>query len=290
MDYNTILNWQVEEQVHTYSERDTMLYALGVGYGADPLDAGQLRFVYEKNLQATPTQAVVLGYPGFWMGDPATGIDAVRLVHGEQGLQIHQPLPVAGTVIGQTRVTGINDKGPDKGALVYTERQVFNHETGDLLATLTSTTFCRGDGGCGGDDPAPHAPHKLPERPADFQCDLPLVEQAALIYRLSGDYNPLHADPAVAKKAGFERPILHGLATMGVAGHALLKSCCDYDAGRLTSLRLRFTAPVYPGEILRTEIWQDDEQISFRCSVPARDRVVLSNGAAVISKLMPDKG
>lgn len=284
MDYKTILNWQVEEQVHSYTERDTMLYALGVGYGADPLDAGQLRFVYEPGLQAAPTQAVVLGYPGFWMGNPATGIDAVRLVHGEQGLQIHQPLPVAGTVIGQTRVTGINDKGPEKGALVYSERQVFNHETGDLLATLTSTTFCRGDGGCGGDDPAPYAPHKLPERPADFQCDLPLVEQAALIYRLSGDYNPLHADPAVAKKAGFERPILHGLATMGVAGHALLKSCCDYDAARLTSMRLRFSAPVYPGEVLHTEIWADGEQISFRCSVPARQQVVLSNGTATIVK------
>lgn len=284
MDYNTILNWQVEEQVHTYTERDTLLYALGVGYGADPLDVGQLRFVYEKNLQAAPTQAVVLGYPGFWMGDPATGIDAVRLVHGEQGLEIHQPLPVAGTVIGQTRVTGINDKGPEKGALVYSERKVFNEDTGDLLATLTSTTFCRGDGGCGGDDPAPYVPHQLPDRPADLACDLALVEQAALIYRLSGDYNPLHADPSVAKKAGFERPILHGLATLGVAGHALLKSCCNYDATRLTSMRLRFTAPVYPGEIIHTEIWVDDGQVSFRCSVQARDQVVLSNGAATISK------
>ena len=161
---------------------------------------------------------------------------------------------------------------------------MFNHETGDLLATLTSTTFCRGDGGCGGDDPAPYVPHKLPERPADLECELPLVEQAALIYRLSGDYNPLHADLEVASKAGFERPILHGLATMGVAGHALLKTCCDYDAARLTSMRLRFSAPVYPGEVLRTEIWRDQQQISFRCSVPARDQVVLSNGLATIAK------
>ena len=284
MDYQTILDWQIEEQVHTYTERDTMLYALGVGYGADPLDLKQLSFVYEKNLQAAPTQAVVLGYPGFWMGDPATGINAVKLVHGEQGLQIHQPLPTAGTVIGQTRVTGINDKGPEKGALVYSERKVFNHDNGDLLATLTSTTFCRGDGGCGGDDPAPYTPHKLPERSADFECDLPLTEQAALIYRLSGDYNPLHADLEVADKAGFKRPILHGLATMGVAGHALLKMCCEYDASRLTAMRLRFSAPVYPGEVIRTQIWQQAEQLSFRCSVPARDQVVLSNGAAVITK------
>lgn len=283
MDYDTILNWKIEERTHTYSERDTILYALGVGYGADPMDCGQLRFVYEKELQAAPTQAVVLGYPGFWMGDPATGINAVRLVHGEQGLQIHKPLPVAGTVVGESRVTGINDKGADKGALVYSERKVFDQANGDLLATLTSTTFCRGDGGCGGNDPAPYVPHTVPERPADLSCDLPLVEQAALIYRLSGDYNPLHADPEVAEKAGFERPILHGLATMGVAGHAILKSCCDYDASRLKLMRLRFSAPVYPGELLRTEMWRDGDQVSFRCLVPKRKQVVLSNGLATVA-------
>ena len=241
-------------------------------------DDRSLRVILERHVRAGESEC---GFASLWV---LCEVDAVRLVHGEQGLEIHQPLPVAGTVVGQTRVTGINDKGPDKGALVYSERKVFNHETGDLLTTLTSTTFCRGDGGCGGSDPAPYAPHPLPERPADMQCDLPQVEQAALIYRLSGDYNPLHADPEVAKKAGFDRPILHGLATMGVAGHALLKNCCNYDAARLTSMRLRFTAPVYPGETLRTEIWSEGEQISFRCSVPARDQVVLSNGAAIIEK------
>ena len=269
--------------VQTYSERDTMLYALGVGFGHDPVDPGQLGYVYEQNLQAVPSMASVLGYPGLWMREADTGIDWVRLVHGEQGIEWLAPLPVAGTVIGRTRVTGVNDKGPDKGALVYSERQVLDQASGKLLARLTATTFCRGDGGCGGDDPPPHAPHPLPEREPDLLCDLPTVPQAALIYRLSGDYNPLHADPEVAAKAGFERPILHGLATLGVATHAILRSCCDYQAARLRSLRLRFSAPVYPGETLRTEIWRDGAVISFRTRVVERDRVVLANGRAEVS-------
>ena len=122
-----------------------------------------------------------------------------------------------------------------------------------LLLLLGSLSW-----GCGGDDPAPHPVHRLPERVPEITVDLPTLQQAALIYRLSGDYNPLHADPQVARKAGFERPILHGLCTLGIATHAILKTCCEYNDSRLRSLRLRFSAPVYPGETIRTEIWRDD--------------------------------
>ena len=268
--------------VQSYSARDTMLYALGVGFGHDPVDPGQLRYVYEEGLRVVPSQCVVLGSPGFWWREGDTGVDWVRIVHGEQGFEIERPLPVEGRVIGRTRVTGVSDKGPDKGALVYTERELIDQTSGERLARLTSTTFCRGDGGCGGDDPAPHPVHRLPERVPEITVDLPTLQQAALIYRLSGDYNPLHADPQVARKAGFERPILHGLCTLGIATHAILKTCCNYNDGRFRSLRLRFSAPVYPGETIRTEIWRDREQVSFRARVVERDVVVLNNGLAVI--------
>ncbi len=281
IDYDRLINWPHPEIEHSYSEKDTILYALGVGLGADPVDLDQVRFVYEDGLQALPTLAVVLAYPGFWIKDPDTGIDWVKVLHGEQGIVIHKPLPAAATVVGRTRVTEIIDKGEGRGALLYWERQV-HEKGGDLLATLTGTTFCRGDGGFGGPTgPAPQ-PHPIPDRDPDRICELPTLKQAALIYRLSGDYNPLHADPRVAAKAGFEAPILHGLCTLGVAGHALLKTVCGYDPTRFKSMALRFSAPVYPGETIVTEMWQDGDIVSFRARVKERDIVVLNNGRAEI--------
>lgn len=283
IDYDELMAWPFPDIEQTYTERDAILYALGVGFGADPLDRGQLRYVYEEGLVAVPSMAVVLGYPGLWMRDPGTGIDWVKVLHGEQGFEIHQPLPSEGTVIGRTRVAGIVDKGAGKGALIYTERKIHDTATGRPLASLTSTTFCRGDGGFGGSDGPVLTPHRLPEAKPDEICDLPTIAQAALIYRLSGDLNPLHADPQIAKAAGFDRPILHGLCTLGVASHAILKVCCDYDATRLKSLRLRFSAPVYPGETVRTEIWRHGSAVSFRSRVVERDTVVLNNGYAELS-------
>lgn len=280
-DYDRLLNWPIPEVRQTYTRRDTMLYALGVGLGADPMDERQLAFVYEKGLQVLPTYPVVLGYPGFWMSNPETGIDAVRLVHGEQGIVLHKLPPPEGEVIGCTRVTAIVDKGEGKGMLVYTERSVTDAATGELLASMPSTTFCRGNGGFGGPTGPVPPVHALPEREPDLSITLPTLPQAALIYRLSGDYNPLHADPGVAKAARFERPILHGLCTLGVAGHALLKAA-GYEAARIASIHARFTAPVYPGETLTTDLWRDGAEWSFRTRVIERDVVVLGNGRAAI--------
>ena len=282
IDYERLRNWKFEDIEHVYSKTDTILYALGVGLGADPLDARQLRFVYEEGLQALPTMAVVLGSPGFWLKEQDTGVDWVRVLHGEQGLVLHRPLPPQGTAIGRTRVSGIVDKGADKGALIYTEKVLIDKVSGDTIATATSTSFARGDGGFDGPTGPSSAPHPLPAREPDLTCDLPTVPQAALIYRLSGDRNPLHADPEVARAAGFKAPILHGLCTLGAAGHALLKSCCDYDPTRFKSLRLRFSAPVYPGETIRTEIWRDGDVVSFRSRAVERDVVVLNNGCAEV--------
>ena len=282
LDYDRLRNWKFADVEHAYGRTDTILYALGVGLGADPLDARQLRFVYEEDLLALPTMAVVLGAPGFWLKEQDTGVDWVRVLHGEQGLVLHRPLPPEGTAVGRTRVTGILDKGADKGALIYTEKVLLDKASGETVATTTSTTFARGDGGFGGPTGPSPRPHPIPEREPDLACDLPTVPQAALVYRLSGDRNPLHADPEVARAAGFKAPILHGLCTLGAAGHALLKSCCDYDPARFTSLKLRFSAPVYPGETIRTEMWRDGAIVSFRSRALERDAVVLDNGRAEV--------
>lgn len=278
LDYQKLKNWPVPRIEQHYTERDTILYALGLGCGADPTDRDDLRFVYEDGLRALPMMGVVLAGPGFWLKDPAVGVDWRKVLHGEQGLIVHKALPASGTVIGTTRITEIIDRG-DKGAFLYSERAVVD-AAGEKLCTLTSTTVLRGDGGFGGPTgPAPE-PHTLPTRAPDLAVDLPTLPQAALIYRLSGDYNPLHADPAVATAAGFPRPILHGLCTFGVAGRAILKACCANDPARLTAMRLRFSAPVFPGETIRTELWRDGPVVSFRARVVERDVIVLNNGRA----------
>ena len=284
LDPQKILNWPFEPVEQTYTERDTILYALGCGLGIDPLDEDQLRFVFEEpELLALPSMAAVLSPPGFWARHPDAGINWVRILHGEQAMEIHRPLPAAATVAATAKVTDIVDKGPDKGALLFVERTVRDVESGDDLATLRSTTFARGDGGCGGTTETAPAPHSIPDRAPDLACDLPTAPNSALIYRLSGDPNPLHASPSVARVAGFDRPILHGLCSWGVAGHAILKSCCGYDPERIRSMALRFSAPVYPGETIRTEMWRDGNIVSFRARVAERDAVVLNNGRAEIA-------
>ncbi len=281
-DYHRIKKWPIADVNFTYSKRDTILYALGVGVGVDNLDQSHLKYIYEgsDDFSALPTMVTILGNSTSWLRKPETGIDYVQVLHGEQGINIHRNIPVEGELRVSTKVTGIADKGPSRGAMIFSEKKLFDSNSGELLATTTATTVARANGGYGGpSDPTPK-PHLLPEEPADFVCDLPTQTRTALIYRLSGDYNPLHADPEIAKKAGFEKPILHGLCTLGIAGHAILKTCCNYDATRLRALRLRFSAPVFPGETIRTEIWQNNETISFKSKSIERDQTVLSNGYA----------
>jgi acyl dehydratase len=228
-----------------------------------------------------PTMATVLGYGGSWARE--AGIDQVKVVNGEQGFTLHRPLQTGGTLIGQTRILEVIDKGAGKGALIFSERHVTDMATGELVATISQTAFCRGDGGFGGPPrPAPTPTHPIPTRAPDFTCDLRTRPEAALIYRLSGDYNPLHAEPAFAKAAGFERPILHGLGTFGVSGHALLKTLCGYDPNRLISFGCRFSAPVFPGETIRTQMWRDGAVVSFRARVVERDVVAITNGRAEV--------
>ena len=196
---------------------------------------------------------------------------------------LHAPVAPQGTVIGRTRILDVVDKGEGKGALIYSQREISDKASGRPLATLTQTTFCRGDGGFGGPKRDTPPPHALPARAPDGVCDLPTRPEMALIYRLSGDVNALHVDPEFAKAAGYPRPVLHGLATFGVAGHALLKAVCGYDPARLTAMAGRFSAPVFPGETIRTEFWRDGGVVSFRVRVKERDVVAIDHGRAQVS-------
>ena len=283
LNYEKLMSFKIPDVEQRLTKRDTMLYALGVGLGADPCDTDQLKFVYEQDLQALPTMAIVLAHATGWSANhPELGITRTHTVHGEQAFRIVKPLPVEGDVLGQTRVTDVVDKGQDKGALLMTETSVREKATGDVICTLTSTTFCRADGGFGGPAGPAKPPDPVPETPPQHVCDLATLPQAALVYRLSGDYNPLHADPAHARKVGFKSPILHGRCTFSVAGHALLKTLCGYDPRRFVSMGGRFSSPVYPGETIRTEMWRDGNVVSFRATVPARGVTVLNNGRAEI--------
>lgn len=276
--YERLLNYPIPEVRQTLRWQDVALYNFSIGLGQDPMDERQLDFLYETRLKAMPSMPVVLGSPGFWSRNPDTGIDWKRILHGEQGLVLHRPLPVEGEIIGRSRVTGLVDRGEGKGALMYSEREVIDAKTGETLATLTSTSFLRGDGGFGGPGGPVRQPHPEPERAPDLTLDLATRPEQALIYRLNSDLNPLHIDPQVAKAAGFPRPILHGLCTFGVVCHALLRSLCGYDTARFGRMDLRFSSPVFPGETIRTEIWHEEGGAAFRARVVERDKPVVSNG------------
>jgi acyl dehydratase len=289
IDVEALMNWPFPVQRQTYTEKDTILYALALGYGAQPTDASQLEFVYECDLQAVPTMAATLCHPGFWISDPRTGIDASKVVHGEQHMVFHAPLPVRGTVRGQTRVVDVVDKGKDKGALLTSARQLYDDTSDTLLASIEQRTLCRADGGfSGAGAAAPKAAAAVKPAAAvpapDHVVDIQTLPQAALLYRLSSDPNPLHVDPAVAQAAGFERPILHGMCTYGIAARAVLTACCDNRGSELVSLTARFSAPVFPGEMIRTEIWDDGVVVRFRCTVPGRGIAVITNGTATTRK------
>jgi acyl dehydratase len=289
IDYAKTKAWRSGPVRHAYTSRDTILYALGVGFGADPLAANELRFVYEQELTAVPTMAAVLASPGAWMRErQELGIDFLKLVHGEQSVTLHAPLPASGTLVGESRVTRIVDKGEGKGAVMHVEKTLVDEASGALVATSENVLFLRGDGGFsraggGGDEPAPAAP-AVPDTPPDLSIELPTRPDAALLYRLSGDTNPLHVDPAVAARAGFPRPILHGLATYGNACRGIIAKCCDYDTSRLKSIRARLTAPVYPGETLVLDCWRvGGAEVAFRASVKERGVQVLGNGRAQVA-------
>jgi acyl dehydratase len=254
-----------EPQERSWTSKDALLYAIGVGAGlGDPLH--ELEFTTENSIgirqQVLPTFAVLIASarPG---GGPLGDFDPALLVHAEQGFELHQPLPVEGTVRATATVTGIYDKG--SGALVVTETTAADAVTGQQLVTSRSGLFIRGQGGFGGPR-GDSEPWQLPERAPDVQITQQTRPEQALLYRLSGDRNPLHADPQFAARGGFQRPILHGLCTYGFTGRALLHALCDSDPARFRSMSGRFTSPVLPGDPLVVAVWigPDGDTAQFR--------------------------
>lgn len=247
LDPEKLLNYPIPEVSQAYTRRDVIFYALSIGLGQDPLDERQLDFVdHHRRLKVFPTLPVVLAHPGFWLARPDTGVDAVKVVHGEQGIRWLKPLPVEGKVRGRTRITGLIDKGKDKGAPLYSEKHLFD-ETGETLAILSSTTFLRGDGGFGGPTGPVKPVHPIPDRPPELVLDLPTRPEQALYYRLNGDDNPLHADPEVARRAGFPRPILHA----GSAHSALSPTPCSVSSAITPRRRSRASSSASPPRFFR---------------------------------------
>ena len=281
-DHSKLIGTVINEQEDTIRTQDTLLYALALGFGSDPLDQKQLQYVYETNLKSLPGMAMIVAYPGFWMKEPQYGFEWQKVLHAEESVEIYEPLPTEGRIKGVTVVEDVVDRGKEKGCFVYLRKDLHDAETGRHLASVTSNTLARGDGGFGGGGQARAPMPSVPDRAPDTICDLPTLPQNALLYRLCGDMNPLHADPEIAKDVGFEAPILHGRCTMGIAMHAVVKTCCDYDSARLRKIQLRFTSPFLPGETLRTSIWKEDETVFFKSESIERNVVVLNNGSCTV--------
>ena len=269
LNYERIMAYRPPDIAVDYGARECILYALGIGIGMDPLDPGALKFVYERaGLEAFPTMAVVLGWPGR-LTDPAFGLDERLVVAGDLKVVLHRPLAAQGRLISRPRVKEVIDKGPGNAAIILNTRDLVGAD-GAAVATVDSSTFARRHGGFGGKVTETPAPPAVPQRAPDLTCDLPTPPNLALIYRLNGDENPLHADPERARVAGFDRPILHGAASFGVAAHAVLRTVGDYRPERLAAIEARFSRPVFPGDTIRTEMWPQDERIYFQCRAAGR--------------------
>jgi acyl dehydratase len=263
----------------TVTADSCMLYSLGLGIGRDPLDRDELRYVYEKNLLMFPTMPTVLGYPGEWMTDPVTRITRPMILHGAESMRRQKPIPIGGAIRVTNKVTAIYDKGEGRGAVMVMTRTIVEVGTGDLLATTETQVFCRADGGCGGPSrPKEERYQELPARAPDRTVEWMTEPNAALIYRLSGDYNPVHADPDVAAAAGFARPILHGLCTYGCAAAAILRALPDRT---LIGFEARFSNPVFPGETISVDTWEEGSEMRFRARVAGRNALVLDRGRAL---------
>ena len=281
LNYDRLLSLKRNGDRFQYTDRETMLYAIGIGMGRDPYDENELPFVFEKGeLKTVPSLATVLTRVPLLKD---CGYDYSKVVHGEQRLTLHRPLPPQGELIADARVTEAYDKGPGRGAVIYTEIKVHSALDDQLMFTLGSTTFARGDGGFGGPSGSGPEPHPIPDRKPDTSLSLETRKDQALLYRLSGDRNPLHADPDLAKRAGFPVPILHGLCTYGTACRAVLQAVCNYDARQIAGFDVRFSAPVYPGEHIVTDMWVDGPTVSFRSRVSQRDVVVINNGKCTLA-------
>jgi len=264
-----------------YSDRESLLYSLSIGMGENPLDEQELQFVTE-GYQRTRTVATMATVLTQFSALRTSGIDYAKVLHAEQRLTVHRPLPPAADILADYAVLGVVDKGPQKGILVYVETRVRTASDNQALYTTGATIMARNDGGIGSGGILDPAVHLIPNRAPDRTVAIGTRPNQALLYRLNGDRNPLHSNPAAASLGGFQRPILHGLCTYGIACRAVLASVCEYDHTRIGRFDVRFSSPVYPGESIAIDMWIDGGTVSFRCRVPERDVVVLNNGLCML--------
>lgn len=280
----TAIGAVTEPHLYEWTERDTMLYALGVGAGTDDL-AFTTDNSHDLAQQVLPTFAVIC-CTGFAAAAVVGSFNWGMLLHGSQEIRLHKPLPAAGSLSVVAEMADIQDKGEGKNAIIMMRGLGSDPATGELVAETLSTAVIRGAGGFGGQPGQRPAAPVFPDREPDARIAMPTREDQALIYRLSGDRNPLHSDPWFAREmAGFEKPILHGLCTYGFAGRALLSELAGNDASKLTAVTARFSAPVFPGETLTTSIWRTEAgRAVYRTEAAGPDgsnaRVVLDDGSA----------
>jgi acyl dehydratase len=270
-------------QKYAYGDREVMLYAYGIGMGADPMDARELAFVNEatatpRALRVVPTFASVAAWGA---GPGEMNLNRVMVVDGERDITFHRPLAAAANLVVDSRVLAVFDKGKEKGAVIR-HQTVLKNENGEELATLVASRFARGDGGFGGPSEGQPEPHKVPARSPDKSIDIPTRADQALIYRLCGDRNPLHSDPEFARHAGFPRPILHGMCTFGITCRGILQTYADYDPTAFKQHAARFSSPVFPGETVTLDLWKDGNVISFEARVKARNVAVIKSGKTVL--------
>lgn len=282
LDYDTLMSKVETDLRFSYTDADSMLYALSVGMGQDPVDMRELPYVYEQgtSMKTVPTLATVLVPEMFPVG---LGWDYNQILHSEQRLRLYRPLPPAADLLINKRVVDAFDRGPKLGALILLEAEGRLASDDTVIFNMGCTIVARGDGGFGGPRGKGIPPHRAPRREPDLSCDITTRPDQALLYRLTGDRNPLHADPVQARAVGFDRPILHGLCTFGVACKAILQTICDYDYTLIEEFDARFSAPVMPGDTITTDMWQDGNIVSFSCSVKERDAIVLRNGKCTLA-------
>jgi acyl dehydratase len=282
LDYDTLMSKVENDLPFSYTDADSMLYALSVGMARDPVDTRELPYVYEQgaSLKTVPTLATVLVPEMFPVG---LGWDYTQILHSEQRLRLYRPLPPAADLLINKRVVDAFDRGPKLGALILLEAEGRLASDDTVIFNMGCTIVARGDGGFGGPRGKGIPPHRAPHREPDLSCDITTRPDQALLYRLTGDRNPLHADPQRARAVGFERPILHGLCTFGIACKSVLQTICDYDYTLIEEFDARFSAPVLPGDTITTDMWQDGNIISFSCSVKDRDVIVLRNGKCTLA-------
>jgi len=275
IDLDVALGAELEPIEFSWSSSDVQLYHLTLGAGADPMDARELRYLIDGTPQVLPTFSSVAA--SFHMTEPprvsfpGIDIELSRVLHASEAVRVPKPLPPNGSGWATTRITDIWDKG--KAAVIVNETTVTDADGNPLWSTKRSI-FARGEGGFGGER-GPSASESTPDREPDFEIDIPVLPQQALLYRLCGDRNPLHSDPGFASAAGFPRPILHGLCTYGMTCKALVDTVLDGDAAAVGSYGARFAGVVFPGETIRLRAWQEGDRYVGVVTAPGRDDVTV---------------